>query len=341
MISIIYILPHGGKTSPNCVVKNLINSGATKGDFTQVLLLKHKESVIFDKFLTPKSFFNLSRFDVFHTHGFLADLIGFILSFFYSSRIVTTLHSVIEEDLKERFGFVGYFIAKLWLLILSRHDEIIVLNNLQKQLYSRYFNGKVKVIPNGFDVCQVNELSPSVFKLENYGKKVILCHGVVRRIKSFDFILDCFLQSDWLSNNFVFVLVGDGPELDKLKKKYAQLLDEKIFISVGFKSDALQYLRLADFFVMSSFFEGVPISMFEAVACNIPVLCVNEPSFHGLFSESEVFYFSRTTDSFVSLLKKLLILPEVELEQQTKRAFISLQNNFSLEVQYEKYRRVY
>jgi len=69
--------------------------------------------------------------------------------------------------------------------------------------------------------------------------------------------------------NFKFVMVGDGtlrPEFESLIEKYN--IKENIFL-LGWRRDIANILHSSDFFVMTSLWEGLPISTIEAMTCGL------------------------------------------------------------------------
>ncbi|MEE9390923.1 MAG: glycosyltransferase [Planctomycetota bacterium] len=69
-------------------------------------------------------------------------------------------------------------------------------------------------------------------------------------------------------------VVGDGPDRERLENLSSQLaLDENVEF-VGFQSQAevRKHLQNTDIFVMSSFAEGVPVVLMEAMAAGLPVV---------------------------------------------------------------------
>jgi len=77
-----------------------------------------------------------------------------------------------------------------------------------------------------------------------------------------------------LGNGFdvVLVVMGDGPELYALKKLSIELgLADKVEF-VGYVSNASRYLSSVDIFVLSSFTEGLPITILEAMRAGKPIV---------------------------------------------------------------------
>ena len=69
-----------------------------------------------------------------------------------------------------------------------------------------------------------------------------------------------------------FMIVGDGPERAGLESRIAQLnLGDRVQL-LGFRSDIPELLAACDLFVLPSLFEGLPLSILEAMAASRPVV---------------------------------------------------------------------
>jgi len=69
-----------------------------------------------------------------------------------------------------------------------------------------------------------------------------------------------------------FLLVGDGDWRERIEKQIKDSGFEKNFHLVGVQKEVIPYLNLMDIYLSSSEFEGLPIAMLEAMACEIPVV---------------------------------------------------------------------
>jgi len=69
------------------------------------------------------------------------------------------------------------------------------------------------------------------------------------------------------------VLVGDGPDLEKLKRLAVQEKVENRVWFAPFTKDIDQWYRTFDVFCLPSKNESVPLSVLEAMACGVPVIC--------------------------------------------------------------------
>ena len=68
------------------------------------------------------------------------------------------------------------------------------------------------------------------------------------------------------------VILGEGELRETLERQIKHLNLEKHVLLVGFRPDALAYLKSFDIFVMSSLMEGLGTSVLDAMACARPVV---------------------------------------------------------------------
>ncbi|TDQ19559.1 glycosyl transferase family 4 [Algoriphagus boseongensis] len=69
-----------------------------------------------------------------------------------------------------------------------------------------------------------------------------------------------------------FLLVGDGEWKSRIVKQIKESGFEQNFHLVGVQKEVIPYLNLMDIYLSTSEFEGLPIAMLEAMACEVPVV---------------------------------------------------------------------
>jgi O-antigen biosynthesis protein len=69
-----------------------------------------------------------------------------------------------------------------------------------------------------------------------------------------------------------FVFVGDGPEHDRLLAKVQQQRLQSYVLFAGVRDDIASVLSAMDLFLLTSIFEGLPLSILEAMAAGLPVI---------------------------------------------------------------------
>jgi glycosyltransferase involved in cell wall biosynthesis len=75
-----------------------------------------------------------------------------------------------------------------------------------------------------------------------------------------------------LRAKFSAVIVGEGPDRPRLEAEIRRLGLERAVVLAGNRSDVADILARADVFVLSSTSEGLPLSILEAMAAELPVV---------------------------------------------------------------------
>ena len=73
------------------------------------------------------------------------------------------------------------------------------------------------------------------------------------------------------------MIVGDGPDMERVKRYAAASPVADLIHLVGYKSDPAPYYNACGVFVLSSLNEGLPTVLLEAMAHGKPVVSTNVP----------------------------------------------------------------
>ncbi|WP_164506039.1 glycosyltransferase family 1 protein [Companilactobacillus insicii] len=121
-----------------------------------------------------------------------------------------------------------------------------------------------------FNACKRNNIRKEL----NLDNKFVVGHvGRFHKSKNHMFLIDVFKEIKKYNNNSVLLLVGSGPEEQRIKEKVEKLnlSDSVIFLSN--RSDMDYIYQAMDVFVFPSLFEGLGIVTIEAQCSGIPTLC--------------------------------------------------------------------
>jgi len=120
-------------------------------------------------------------------------------------------------------------------------------------------------------------------KIDPYFEKnqFLVAIGRLTKQKNFKFLINCFQKLTNSQPNLKLVILGDGEEMQNLKRLiHTKNLENKIFL-LGHLQNVFNYLSRAKLFILSSLWEDPGWVLLEAAASNTLILssdCKNGPS---------------------------------------------------------------
>jgi glycosyltransferase involved in cell wall biosynthesis len=100
-----------------------------------------------------------------------------------------------------------------------------------------------------------------------------------------------------------FVWVGDGLLLERARSLVTEYnLEKKVFF-IGFRDRGERYLADFDLLLMTSRWEGVPISILEAIELKVPILSSNVGGIKEIIGEENVYSLNEKINDIAERLK--------------------------------------
>ena len=170
-------------------------------------------------------------------------------------------------------------IMKLLIGFTYKYADLCIANSKYiSNRYNKKYNLKFKTIfPPSFLNIKYNKRKYII-------NKKVLNIGTVCRLSKEKGLSEFLNTISKLDFNLNFFIIGDGPELKKLKKICINLGIEKKIIFLGFlnSKEIQKKLRKLDLFINCSYFEGFPNSVVEALGSGLPVIASQS---HGGINE--------------------------------------------------------
>ncbi len=207
--------------------------------------------------------------NIVHTHGFRADTI--LSDIEQTVPWVMTSRNYPIDDYKMKFGVLkGCYMANRHFKAMRRCKHVVACSKTIANLLSKH-GVKATPIQNGV-------LLPSDTMLKSgepltFTKPVFVSVGSLIQRKNMEFLIKAFNEYG-KSKKGTLLILGDGVERDKLEA----LSETKNIHFAGNVSDVYRYLSFADYFISSSFSEGLPNTVLEAIASGLPVILSDIPS---------------------------------------------------------------
>ncbi|WP_134090022.1 glycosyltransferase family 4 protein [Olivibacter sp. XZL3] len=345
MCKLAFVVPSLANKGPILVVRDII-SNLNRELFQEIVVFYFDE--IEEPIEVPAqkrriSFFgkeSFSEFNVIHTHGLRPDLYVRKNRRFIKCFCLSTTHNIVKEEYSVSHNFLlASFVEKLWVYALKKHDSIVTLTHYMERYYKALLPKiKTVVIHNGRALpASYNKISKEDdSKLKTLKESNILIGSTcfVTRRKGLSQVIRALPSLP----GYAFVLVGDGPYLENLRRLASQLKVDDRCLFLGSRREVLPYLSYFDIYAMVSYAEGVPLALLEAASIGLPAVCSDIPVHREMFNDNEVRFFNVT--DLMSLQKAILSANESKskLSVVIKEAY---DNRFTPKIMASKYENVY
>jgi len=192
-------------------------------------------------------------------------------------------------------GFVGWLRKGILIpFFYQRSDQVVVVSEGIRKELTFYFgvsSSRITKIVNGFDLEEIKKLSNESceidLKLLAKSNHIVITHCRLARQKNISSLLSIFSKLK-ITSRPVLVILGDGEQRDQLimNAKSIGLKTYSVWESnsadefydvffLGHQSNPYPLLRQARLYVMTSLWEGFPLSLCEAMACGVPVIAAD------------------------------------------------------------------
>lgn len=239
--------------------------------------------------------------------------------------VVHTYHTLYEDYLHYiAHGHFNKILKKLTIKLTKYYcekkcDELIVPSNKIRDLFKNKYNIKkeINVIPSGIDLNRFNYNKKMDSKIKEIKEKyhvkkdnfIIGSVGRIAKEKSFDKIIYNLKDLVKINDKIIFMLVGDGPDIEELKELTKRLkLDNNVIFTglVDYELISIYY-NIFDIVVSFSKSETQGLTVIEGLAASKPTICINDESFKNTIQNNYNGFLFNNDDEFkkdVLLLSK-------------------------------------
>jgi len=274
--------------------------------------------------------------------GFLGSLAGRLARRGGKPKIIFTAH-----------GFF-YFKNSPWYVklpysILERfaskfRDVIIAVSEEDKQQAIKHHllpPDKIITVHNGIKEIPFKETSQARAELGlDQGKIIIGNVAQLYNRKAIDMLIEAAagLPED-VKSRLQFLVLGDGPEREKLTKQINKASLNSIFLLAGYKPQAVTFLKAFDIFVLSSRREGFPYVLLEAMQAGLPIIATDVGGNKEALGDAGIIVKAENPKLLTDAILSLINNPQKQKELLQKALLRS--QEFSLQKMLERTGEIY
>lgn len=315
------------------VVADFINPGTISDERSQELI-KRLESMgvrviniavprslnpkaVFSAYKKVKNLVSTERYDLIHCHSPIGGAVARLAakkSRKTGTRVIYTAHG---------FHFYDGAPLKNWIVFypiekfLSKYTDVLVTINKEdyKRASEKFYAKRTVYVPGvGIDTER--------FGGSNQGRKIrselgikdsdfmLLSVGELNDNKNHEIIIRALskMKSDgMLQNNLFYIIVGKGDREERLRNIIMSTGLDHCVRLVGFRNDVSDFYDASDVFVFPSFREGLSVSLMEAMASGLPVICSKIRGNIDLINDKGGFFFDpANVDDVADSIRKIL-----------------------------------
>lgn len=238
-----------------------------------------------------------------------------IVSIFTRARCIYTAHNVFHNK------------KRLLAFALENTQIVAVGDGVKKNLIDEYgiIGQRVKVIYNSINVVHTGVVNEQLKLLKKSQRCLVGNIGRITQQKGIDIFLEAMAEVVNKNANVMGVLVGEGEKLESMKEHAKKIKIDDHVLFLGYQKNVLDIIRQLDFVVLSSRWEGLPLTPIETFSQGKTIIVSNISGNNEIVSNGENGLMFEC-ENIKDLSKKIITLVDdsnlrIQLEKNAKNTF--------------------
>jgi len=210
--------------------------------------------------------------DIVHAHGYKADIYTYLALRRTGTPLVSTCHTWYDNDLSVTlYGMADRFVLRNYAAVVGVSDEV-----KQRLLKAGVHKDKINLVRNGIDLRPFTNAPPSLQSgLPGNPAPIVGLIGRLAIEKGVDVFLQAAARILMELPSTKFVVVGEGPDREKLESLIDELKIRENVSMLGQRADMPSVYASLDIMVSASRREGLPMAILEGMASGLPIVATS------------------------------------------------------------------
>ena len=260
-------------------------------------------------------------------------------------KILYTFHGLSFLEENYNFSFLITPLARIYFrFFLKMIDKLVFVSKVNYDVTKKAnITQRGEVIYNGLDENELNFLDKkdarnffsNKYNIDVSQNYLIGSIGRIAHQKNYEFLINNFKIIKEKVPNVKILIIGTGPYLKKLNNYISRLGIRNNFFFIGPIEESYKYIKAFDIFTLPSRYEGLSISLIEAVFAGVPILASNVGGNTEIVNSEQIFRLNDIND----YIDKLLLIKQDPLKYHNINCH--LRYRFTLDKMKNEYYKIY
>jgi len=277
--------------------------------------------------------------DIVHVHGYKSHILTSLAKLISGGRflIVRTIHGQLNPPVMSS-NIKSFLLNKLEDNLLKSYTglSIAVSKDIEDYMLERYRKSNIAYIHNAICIETENEDKASVDQRKKYDipTDCIWIATAIRlvEVKNLGMLIrvaECL--NDLKIENYVISVFGDGPLREELHERItSHNLGDRVIMH-GHVDDILSVFQELDVFVLTSYSEGLPMSLLEAMYFGAVPVCTNVGGIGEVINDDCGFLINSDNHKQMATAINSLITNPVLMQKMSESSISRIKNHFSID----------
>jgi len=278
---------------------------------------------------------------VIHTHAAIPSMLALLIRsrVHHAVPVLQTMHGWgIRKDASQ---------AATDVILMNELDRVVTPSEASRRLLERFgvVPQLIKVVPYGVAAMPDTEDDSAISELRQWrseGLTVLACVGTVGPRKNQRLLMQAMIHPR-TPGNLACAIVGEGEEVPALQTLVEEAgIGERVRF-FGYQQAGARFISAADWLVLPSNEEGLPLSILEAYRAGVPVIGSDIPEIGEVIVPEQTGFLFRagSVDALVQTLRLAAALSCGERLKMGDRAKALWREQYNLDLMLDRYARIY
>ena len=236
--------------------------------------------------------------DIIHTHRYVMEYAIPAAIFAGVKRRIHTVHSLAEKEVPKMQQKLHYLFFKYFNVIPVSISPAVQLSVTERYGLDKYYT---PLIYNGIDFNSISEKISykrnEIFTFLHVGRYAVA--------KNHFEMIKAFKNLKKLYPDTRLILIGGGELFDDIKEYIASNNLKESVIQLGRRKDVNLLYKTADVFMLPSIYEGMPMTIIEAMSAGMPIVATNVGGIPDMVSDgnSALLSGTKSDEIYINMLK--------------------------------------